>query len=381
MTKNLATTTSGRLATGIRQEGRGEAPLSSLSTIAYALLPIAFFVIGFWGDANAQTPPINLPEAALQGDTLPAASISQITDRIKFLLAAVSNAKDPVEVKRFAGALIEGGYTRYDSNGFHAAYASELAKLSVPVMAKLDEAHVVGLAMSLSMVPEVPMQPCFAAMVVHPSAAVRYFGWKGLLAIRAKVIAAGKGPTGKMTDLLDKQFKTETSPVVLGVMLDMLNWPAPADPAMQKKSWDTLQQVWLSLGARVVERDPEMSRACRMAVTTLEALWPSLAGKDQTKALQMAVDMMYYAAKAYGAAGAEGLVAEINAQLARDCEGLVVKFSGIQKKYVADALTKDIKERGTGVPLAVLEGWMTDLKAKGVASPKLPPPPAAPAAP
>jgi hypothetical protein len=331
--------------------------------------------------ANAQTPPINLPEAAVQGDTLPAGSVGQITDRIKFLLAAVSNAKDPVEVKRFAGALIEGGYSRYDSNGFHTAYAAELAKLSVPVIAKLDETRAVGLAMSLSMVPELPMQPCFEAMAVHPLAAVRYFGWKGYLPIRAKVIAAGKGPTSKMIDLLDKQFKAETSPVVIGAMLEMPNWPAPADQQIQKRSFDMLQQAWPSLGAHVVDRDPEMSRACRTAVTTLEALWPALASKDQTKALQMLVDMMYYAAKAYGASGAEGLVADINAQLARDCEGLLAKLSGVQKKYVADALSKDVKERGTAVPLAILEGWMSDLKAKGLVAPKLPTPPAAPSTP
>jgi hypothetical protein len=367
MIKNVAAMNSWHLATG---------------PIAYCLLPIAFFLAGFSGVANAQTPQINLPDAAVQADTLPPASIPQLTDRIKFCLNAVANAKDITEVKRFSGSLIEGGYNRYDSNGFHAAFAAELAKMSVPVLAKLDEIHAVPLAMSLSMVPESSMQPCLEAMVVNPSPAVRYFGWKGYLPVRAKVIAAGKGPTNKMTDLLTRQFTAETSSVALGVMLEVLDWPAPADPQLQKKSWNILQQAWPSLGLRVAERDQEMSRSCRTAVTTLEHLWPTLTGKDQTKALQMLVDLMFYAASAYGDAAAEGLVADINAQLARDCETLLAKLTGIQKKYVVDALAiKEAKERKTAVPLAILEGWMSDLKSKGVVAPKIPTPPAAPSTP
>jgi hypothetical protein len=367
MTKNLAATNSRHLATG---------------PIAYCLLPIAFFLAGFSGVANAQTPQINLPDSAVQGDTFPAASLPQLTDRIKFCLDAVSNAKDINDVKRYSGLLIEGGYNRYDSNGYHAAFAAELARMSAPVLAKLDEAYAVPLAMSLSMVPELSMQPCLEAMVVSPSSAVRYFGWKGFLSVRAKVIAAGKGPTNKMTDLLSKQFAAEPSSVVLGVMLEMLDWPAPADSQLQKKSWDILQQAWPSMGSRVAGRDQEMSRSCRTAVTTLEHLWPTLTGKDQTKALQMLVDLMFYAASAYGDAGAEGLIADINAQLARDCETLLAKFTGIQKKSVSDALAaKDLKERKTAVPLAILESWGPDLKSKGVVAPKLPTPPAAPSTP
>jgi hypothetical protein len=367
MTKNVAAMNSRHLATG---------------PIAYCLMPIAFFLAGFSGVANAQTPQINLPDAAVQADVLPPASIPQITDRIKFCLDAVVNAKDITEVKRFSGSLIDGGYNRYDSNGYHAAFAAELAKMSVPVLAKLDEIHAVPLALSLSMVPETSMQPCLEAMVVNPSPAVRYFGWKGFLPVRAKVIAAGKGPTNKMIDLLAKQFTTENSSVVLGVMLEMLDWPAPADPQLQKKSWEILQQVWQSMGARVADRDQEMSRSCRTAVITLDHLWPTLTGKDQTKALQMLVDLMFYAAKAYGDAGAEGLVAEINAQLARDCETLLAKLTGIQKKSVADALAaKEVKERKTAVPLAILESWIPDLKSKGVVAPKIPTPPAAPGTP
>jgi hypothetical protein len=383
MTKNLAAMDSSRLAAGIGPKtGSSESALSSLLPIACCLLPIAFFLTGLSGVANAQTPQINLPESALQGDTLPPDNVRQLTDRIKFCLNAVSNAKDATEAKRFAASLIEGGYNRYDSNGFHLAYAAELAKLSPPVLAKLEGTQAVLLAVELSMVPELPMQPCFDAMAVHSSAAVRYFGWKGHLSIRAKVIAAGKGPTDKMMDLLDKQFKVETSSVVLGVMLDMMNWPAPASAQIQKKSWDILQQAWPSLGSRVLERDQEMSRSCRTGLTTLESLWPSLAGKDQTKALQMLVDMMYYSAKAYGASGAEGLVADINGQLTRDSETLLAKLSGIQKKPVADALSaKDTNDRKISVPLAVLEGWMPDLKGRGLVAPKLPTPPAAPSTP
>lgn len=345
-------------------------------------MPIAFFLTGFSSVANAQTPQINLPDAAVQADPLPPAVMPQLTDRIKFCLDAISKAKDVTEVKRFSGALVEGGYNRYDSNGYHAAFAAELAKLSAPVLAKLDETHAVPLAMSLAMVPELSMQPCLEAMVVHASPAVRYFGWKGFLPVRAKVIAAGKKQTNEMIDLLTKQFAAETSSVVFGVMLEMLDWPAPADAQLQKKSWDILQQAWPSLGSRVADRDQEMSRSCRTAVTTLEHLWPTLSGKDQTKALQMLVDLMFFAAKGYGDSSAEGLGADINAQLARDCETLLAKITGIQKKSVSDALsTKDAKERKTAVPLAILESWIPGLKSKGVVSPKIPAPPPAPSTP
>jgi hypothetical protein len=346
-----------------------------------AMMLLALMLSGFSPLAFGEAPSINIPENTLQADPLPADGVTQIKARVKYCLDTIATAKDATEVKRAAAALIDGGYNRYDSSSYRAAYAKTLAQMSVPVLAKIvpaDEYRAVPLATSLSQVSEPSALPALEAMVAHPSAGVRYFGWKAFADsnFRGKVLT-GKDQMLKLLDLLNKQFKVESSSVVVAEMLDALRPTANADKQVQKKAWEILKNFWPSLGWQVAAGDMEMSRSCRMAVGLVDAM-----GKDDKKSPQMLLDLLFFSAKAYSDAKGEGLSADTNAQLLRDCETMLASISGIQKKYVQDALgVKDAKERSFKVKLAVLESWVSDLKAKdkSIEEPKMPTPTSAPA--
>ena len=174
----------------------------------------------------AEIPPINLSDADQQTDPLPPAAVQQITARVKACLSGVAGAKDFNEARRIAAAIVDQGYHRYDTASYRAGYAKVVAQLATGTLAKLDETHATALSATLADINDPAMQPCFEAMVVHPSAAARFFGWKSLAsgAIRAKLMAGGKDPIVKMLDLLGKQLDGESS-VVIGPMMEMLRLP------------------------------------------------------------------------------------------------------------------------------------------------------------
>ncbi len=336
----------------------------------------------------AEIPPINLSDADQQTDPLPPAAVQQITARVKACLSGVAGAKDFNEARRIAAAIVDQGYHRYDTASYRAGYAKVVAQLATGTLAKLDETHATALSATLADINDPAMQPCFEAMVVHPSAAARFFGWKSLAsgAIRAKLMAGGKDPIVKMLDLLGKQLDGESS-VVIGPMMEMLRLPpvtggaAPAGLApAQKQAWAILSKAWQDMSVRVLERDPEMARSCRQAVAALDSIAPTLAAKEKNQAAQLLVNLLYYSARAYGDCKAEGLIADINRQLLLDTEAALGDITGIQKDYVAKALPRDpkdpkqMKDAITDVPLAVLEKWLPDLSKFEVVVPTLPNP-------
>lgn len=334
---------------------------------------------GFASAAFGQAPPINIGESDLQAAALPAGGIKAIGDRVKYCLDKIANEKDPAEVKRAAAALIENGFNRYpDSASFRAAYAKEVGRQVAPLLTKLDDSRSVPLAMSLAQLVDANALPVLEAMVAdNSSPPVRFCAWKTLAsaAFRSKLT---KDQALKLLDLAEKQFKVENSSAVVGQMVLSLRPLPNADKAVVAKSWALVKFAWASIGWAASAGDVEMSHACRTAVSLLETL-----GKDDKKAPQMLLDMMFFSAKAYGDVKAEGLIADTNAQLLRETEPLLSAISGIQKKFVQDALgIKDAKERASKVKLAVLEDWLDALKAKykdDIVEPKLPAPASEPA--
>jgi hypothetical protein len=329
----------------------------------------------------AQIPSITIPDADLAADTLPAMYDRQIADWIKRNLNTLSTSKDDKAIATAATGLVDG-YNRYESAGYRAAYGKGLSALGTPVLAKAGGYALVQLSLALSQVPEMTMLDCLGAMIHHPSPATRYLGWKCYLngGLRAKMLSQGAKQTTAMMDLLAKRAKEETSSAAFGPMLDMLRIPpasgGPADDAnvkaAQKRAWEILQQIWPALCLHTMSGDPEIARACRQGIITLDYFSQILEPKEKAKLPQMVVNMMYSAAKAYDDAGAEGIVANINEQLARDCETLLATLSGGENKgLVAKALGKgSAADRRTDVPMAVLD-WVKELKPKGVVEPKI----------
>lgn len=344
-----------------------------------AMALLTFVLGGFASAAFGQAPPINIGEGDLQAPTLPANCIKAIGDRAKYCLDTVANAKDMAEVKRAAVAIIENGFNRYpDSASFRAAYAKEVSRQAVPVLTKLDESRAVPLAMSLAQLSDVSALPLLEAMAGDlASPPVRFCAWKTLAstAFRTKLT---KDQALKLLDFAEKQFKVETNSAVVGQMLQSLRPLPNADKAVAAKSWALVKFVWTSIGWQTSAGDVEMTHACRTGVSLLETM-----GKEDKKAPQMLLDMMFYSAKAYADAKGEGLMADTNAQLLRESEPLLAAISGIQKKFVQDALgTKEAKTRAMDVKVAVLESWLDALKAKykdEITEPKLPAPTSAPA--
>lgn len=329
--------------------------------------------------ALADAPALNIPADALKGNSLQQVYVNSIQGYIKYWVSFMQQAKTPKEMLEAQQGLIDG-YAKYDNPGYHFEYANQMATAAKPALAKLTDMRAVRLAMACSQMPAVSIQSVLEDMVRHPNAGVRFLGWRGYLGgdLRSMVMAQGETASKTLFDSIAQRAAQETDPAVCGAIMEMIWVPSSsmlinpeAYKAAQKKMWDLLQKTWPRMCTFVIKGDGEAARAAILGLHTLDNYTKAVEGIDKNKALQLVVDMMYAAAKSYDAQGAEGDVAEADAQLARDCEGVICRLSGTSKNYVQKALADSgATDRGAAVVLAVLQ-WVGDLKAQGVTTPSI----------
>jgi len=241
---------------------------------------------------------------------------------------------------------------------------------------------VVNVAMALSRMPQVTIQPALEAMVVHANPAVRLLGWTAYFRTRNRLMSQGEAFAAKMHAALDKAGLTENSPPVLAAMFRMMETgaaPAGVPVAVWQKArayWlTTLRRNWRRWCGKMAAGEAEMARASEILVRVAQShAGAAIAGEKDPKKLkarkgpfaQMVYDVAWSASKAYQKAhgdpeGDARLVAESGALL-RDCERALNALAGTEHNFIISALVKgDDRDRATRVRLAVLR-WEDVLK-------------------
>lgn len=309
-----------------------------------------------------------------------------MTDWVKRMKAA----KDEQEILQVRNDLI--GY--YDANLGGYNYVQQAAAQVAPLLQKdlgadpLRTLKEVNIALALSKLTQVTIQPALEVMVAHPNPAVKYYGWSGYAAERTPIAAMGPGPCKIMFSSLAKNIGTETNALILGQMLRVLDLESTRpDEITNAKEWEDMQQQtaamlqanWKAWCIRVRNGDAEMIDALRNGVPAAgkQALWAK--DKQPGKFLQMLVDAAWYAGQAYDDAKAVGRVGDAATWLLRDCEKWLNEAMGYKpgRVYIDRPLTDS---RATD-PSTVLQWiksaeerygvvmWVDDLKDKGVVQP------------
>lgn len=347
--------------------------------------------------APAQEPPlVDIPASALTGALAPQ-YVEMVRKRLEYRreqLAAAATPKAVIEARE--GILAD--YALYDAAGhqYQYAFAQHAREVLIPVLEqpmppedKLAALKQVNIAVALSRMPQVTIQPALDAMVKHPNGAVRFLGWEGYHSARTILFAQGRNETQQFFASLQTAAAQEQSPPVMGAIFDAANISSFADARVsaatiqeaQRQAFAILQANWRRWCERVLAGDEEMTRAMTKGVSAAATLAGGLEAPGKTAAVQMVIDAMRCASLAYDEAGAEGRVAEENDALLQMCEATLSSSEGAlfpvtnkRADYVTKALgEKETEVRRVNVPTAVLK-WIDDLKEFGVVKADFVPP-------
>lgn len=362
----------------------------------FALLIISIMLTGpalAANGADEKPPPqIAIPESALKGRLGPE-HISQIEQRITYwaeLMAKAEGSNATRDIISSRNGII-GDFRAYDTPSYGYAFAREAARILAGVLNNgfaNDDPNLrlkeVNLAIAISQISQVPIQDALDEMVVHRNAGVRYLGWLGYRNIRSRLLAQGSNFSQKMFETLQKQAAAESSPAVLGELIQMLYFPpegiGSVSPAVlsnaRNKCFNILSDNWSNWCEKLFVGEAEMAWAINTGVETLLRISTLLADdkKAQTNILQMITNTMHCSSLAYDAAFAitvgKGETSRVNAVLLLNCEMALSEISGNKLDNMKKALDKpDEPGKAAGVRLAVLD-WIDALKANGVVKPE-----------
>ena len=343
-----------------------------------------------WGaGAFSAPPPLEIPSSGPLGPQ----HVRQIENRVKYWAQEIAEATDAKAVTS-AGTSARSDYRLYNNPDYQYRFAESTASILGTLVTsglkqddKLLQLKEVNLAIALSSMPQVTITPGLEEMVSHRSPAVRYLGWEGYRGARWVILAQSQDLERKMFAVLTPAAAKEKSAPVIGAICTMADISSFESPSMRAIPPDTLREAqtrafgilttnWGGWCVRVMNGEPEMSKACVKAIPGIKTLSAAQAGgKDsKTKALQMVVDLMWSAARAYDQADGKGKIGTENAALLRACEGALAALGGTEKTHIAAALKKDkkVEDRGAAVRSGVWE-WINDLQNFGVVEPRITP--------
>ena len=316
----------------------------------------------------------------------------KIDEILKSVATAIVVAKDEeAVVKARKRAIDEYRFSRsaYSYTRMAATRLTPLLGAGIEATDPLRILKVVNVAMALSRMPQVTIQPALETMVVHANPAVRLLGWTAYFRTRNRLMSQGEAFAKKMYAALDKAGLTENSPPVLAAMFRMMETSAaPAgfsvtDWQKARARWlTTLRRNWRRWCGKMVAGEAEMARASEMLVrVALSHATAAIAEEKDPKKLkakkrpfvQMVYDVAWSASKAYQKAHGKGnapLVVQSGALL-RDCERGLNALAGTEHNFIISALIQgDDKDRATRVRLAVLRWGDVLKKDYGVTKPE-----------
>ena len=205
-----------------------------------------------------EPPPVDFGEIESQSrEELQGKHTQQLRERIAYWLAVLRDTEKRDEILSATVGLLED-YGRIDKAFYRYHFAEIVTTQAKDTWAKmkpqLKPLREVNLALAISEMTQVSIQPALTKMVSHPNAAVRYYGWTGYRKLRELILVlAGAAQHDKiMYASLRSQSKEETSPAVVGAMFKMFRTPlggqwqvGPRQMARFRSTcFDILQAAW-----------------------------------------------------------------------------------------------------------------------------------------
>jgi hypothetical protein len=353
--------------------------------------------LGLAGTALSAEPPLDdFPAGAP-----PVRSVQQMKDRASYWAGAIRDAKDANEIISARDRMAQD-YKVMEAKTAGYVFAEQAATVVAPMLRKgfdkdsLRVAKEVNLAIAISQMPQVSIQPALEEMIASGDPAVRLVGWKGYRAIRSRLLLQGLSAADRAMASAERAAKTETSPFVLEGAFRMLELE-PAKPAnvsqdvwdaVRKRTWNALAANWDSpWRQRVMAGEAEMAEACQQAASVAASYAATGATKQETtRLLQMLTDMAFCAAQAFIAARTDGKTGDAQAGLLHSCEAALNAITKAGKDFIGKALADSSVTTRPNIVLVWIEpsrpgtygvyGWVDFLKNQGVVEPKAPPAPA-----
>jgi hypothetical protein len=330
-------------------------------------------------------------------------SEQQVQAFVTYWMGALQSAGDGNAVLVARAKLEEGYKTSAESKGY--TYAERAAGAATAMLSKgfgedpLGKIKEINLAMAVSQMPQVSIQPALEALVVSKNAAVRYFGWKGYRDAREVVMGQGQSFAQKALAAAAKAAQTEDSGPVLEQIFRMLEVNGPMPNVVKKDVWDlvqkgtlaTLEGNWRKWGQQVLTGNEESTDACRGAIKALVAHvdWVDPSDKAQrTRILQELVDMAFCAANAFIQDKQAGQSGDTYSKLLRDGEAALNSLMKTNKEFIKKPLDDPrINANLTWMLLWIVPGgetngvmaWVDFLKNEGVVQPNFQAPASKPA--
>ncbi len=286
-----------------------------MNTLARRLVSVLAVVLAVCVAASAAAPAIDIPESAAQS-ALQDSHRKQIDKYVAYHIGKMASATTQ-EAVIAARSKLMGGYVKYGrASEYMSAYGASIATHGKDMLTKLasddplSDLKEVNLTIIVTRVQQVSLQPLVAAMVIHRSPAVRFFGWQTYALIRTPVLAVGGKVSEMMYAALANAMAKEQDPHVLAEMLKMFRLPrAPAAGTAtaveayrdgQSKLFNILKENWISLCRRVLKADGTVVGGASSGVVAVVRLKNALGNEvDDKVAIQLVANMTWSAGKAY----------------------------------------------------------------------------------
>jgi hypothetical protein len=254
-----------------------------------------------------------------------------------------------------------------------AAHSRPLLAAGPPADDALRKVKLVNVALAVSLMPQATIQPALDLMVRHENPAVRYFGWRGYWLARTRLLGQGAEFVDRMFAALEERAGREDSPSVLGELFRMLVMRPDRPVGVSAETWqaarrrtvDLLGRHW-GAGGRGLADDPEMAAAARVLVQAAREHAAAGGAEQHQAAAQWLFELACHASRVYLRAPYGEALSNAQGMLLRACEGALNAVAGTEHRLIETALQRDEPPYQPPVRLAVIQGWKTALKERGI---------------
>ncbi len=127
---------------------------------------------------------------------------------------------------------ITAAYAKGVGAGFRAYMAESAApNFGKTVFQSKRAMTLVNAAIAVSVCQRPEASGVLEQMMGHPNAGVRYWGARGFVTIRGAMLDAGKAEADKLVKMLTDRVDAETSPVIVGLLFEILDFSAGKSPS------------------------------------------------------------------------------------------------------------------------------------------------------
>ena len=347
------------------------------STRFAAVILVVFVAVTAWAD---QPPKLAGPDGGLPDRLV-------IQQRITYWLDALAGAEDIRKITEARRRLISD-YLHFDDPQFRYDYASLAATSVLKMFGQLNDGELrqvreLNAAMAVARMDQVSVQPALEQMIIHRNPAVRLWGWRGFAAIRQLSLAQGEGPANALFEALRQRSKAEPSGLVCGVIFDMMALPPVAPETVPVDVWSAASKTFLQIlsanwsrcTSHVSEGRLPWIDAAGRALPTLKLLArPHSDEPDAVKEpLQLIVNLMYAAFRAYDRSEPGDDVNSTTSALLLACESALRSFTGITDSAIKAALThpRNTAEQKRDQAGLAVAAWLDLLKDYEVKKPDI----------